>query len=140
MSRTYRNTKYCNMVRKPKTQNARKNRLAAEEEILEELGPNYLKGNFAHYKSIPTSWDDKFISASYEYYDKKRRIESLFHQSYGQFLKKSGLYCIYNIKKNIMYIYQLRFGQNTPKANKAVYFPFFFNHPRYSFPVVLREE
>lgn len=69
MSKTYRNTEGINRnaIRFPKTENERKqlNGILHDEEFLEfpVSGFNHMK---AREKHLPSSWDDKIVSAYYQ--------------------------------------------------------------------------
>ena len=66
MSRTYRKIPNNRLFRKPKTTNYRRALIAFEEEIRDELGQNYLRGNFAKINTIPQAWDDLYIAGRSE--------------------------------------------------------------------------
>lgn len=85
MSRTKRNLPpNGRWLRKVRTFPLIKNKTKAEQEIKEELGQNYLGGNFSGYKNIPTYWDDKYISAYDEYIGPQDINERLFSNEFPE--------------------------------------------------------
>jgi hypothetical protein len=138
MSRTRRNIEYSKFFTRPKTQNYRKRLHATKQEIKEELGPNYLKGNGKDYKLIPQSWDDKLVSAceetlTYSYYI-ERIFELRLKEIYGYFPTYLNIH--FNKYKNRIEIGSYKYPYR--RANpEVIYLPFSFVHKKYKFPVII---
>jgi hypothetical protein len=80
MSKTNRNIPHDRWLRRPKTHGYRRDLLKAQEEIQDELGVNYLKGNFAKIRTIPTAWDDLCIAARDEVDSLDIKLETLYRE------------------------------------------------------------
>ena len=98
MTKTYRDVEHAGYFRRPKTHNQRKCLLAAEEEILEELGPNYLGGNFAKINNIPTAYTDLLVVGRYESPSFSEFMENKFKETFDFWVDKDEGYYGFNLK------------------------------------------
>ena len=140
MSKTYRDSDNANWLRSPKTHGYRRDLLAAEEEIKEELGPNYLRGNFAKINNIPTAWQDIRVSGIGEYPSKSKYMEREFKKKIDDWVDKEDDFCFYSVdfdcKSNTFWIGKYR-GIWTKRA--SYYLPTSITVKGKNYPVKIKE-
>ena len=132
MTRTKRSTKYAGYFRRPKTHNQRKGLIKAQEEIMEELGPNYLGGNFAQIRRIPTVYDDLPVRGAWEDVAFSSKMETLYEEQI------CSLYGVqFDTHKNVFRIYKRRHNLNN---NLVDYVPFCVTILKQNYPVRIKRE
>lgn len=145
MTKTYRDSENTKWFRRPKTQNQRKKLIAAEEEIREELGIHYIKGNYAHINKIPTMYDDLEVSGNKEYPCIKERMVKLFKIKYKEWsiTEKKYKYKIeFDKGSNTFWIGKHKFGKYglySKYRNKCDYLPMSFYLKDRVYPVKINQ-
>lgn len=130
MSRTERDIKHSSNFTQPKTHNYRKGLLYSKQEIKEEAGPKYLKNNNQSHKKLPSSWDDKNISARDEvlvWNEYMERIYLKFIEVDYWYLKVN-----FNTHKN-----RYEIGKHYHSKLNSYYIPFCIKYKRITYPVVI---
>lgn len=139
MSRTYRNITGSGYFRRPKTHAYKRKLLASEKEIREELGVNYLAGNFANINNIVTSWDDKPISARSEFLSLDSKLEKVYKEKitgwFGSEWDNPNHTVEFDIRKNMFWAYRKIKCLNYNNVN---YVPFVVTVCNKQYPVKIR--
>lgn len=141
MSRTHRNIPHGRWFRRPRTYALRRDLIAAEEEIREELGPSYLAGNFAKISTIPTNRDDIHISARSEVTPVDIKYPELFGNNvYGGYPEDVNTWpypsVMFDKQKNVFRAWR-RYEARKQKVN---YVPFVVTIARKQYPVKIMIE
>lgn len=141
MSRTHRNIPHDRWFRRPRTYALRRDLIAAEEEIREELGVNYLAGHFAKISNIPTAWDDLHISARYEVDALDTKLEDLYRErilgNKSPNWHNLNYSIEFDLRKNCFRVYRSIMCQTYSKVS---YVPFNVSFYNTKYPVKLKME